>query len=168
MSTKRIVTAMMLGAFVSSVVHAQTLEDCMKSAADKLADVQTQEVMRDQGCTTPPAQYLEDITFVGFLVHDCQAEVCWKVLRDRVITDAVVSRVGAGGSRHEFQGPTYVPDKTRATGVCVHVEARGPYNEAGGVGFQKIAITVTTRHVPTGPEMIEIASECVKSGARPR
>jgi hypothetical protein len=151
-----------------SAAHAASLEDCMRGEAERLADVKTEQVMNGQGCTTAPTWGMDDMNFSGFLAQECQADVCWKVLPNRVITNAVVASVGAAGSRTEVGEVTYVPDPARATGVCVRVAARSPTGESGATGWQKVSLTVTTRHVATAAEMIEIAASCVKRGARPR
>ena len=139
----------------------------MRSGIERLADLKTEEVVDAQGCTTAPTQSVDEMSFVGLSPNQCQANVCWKSLPNRVITNAVAESVDAVGSSTQMGGVTYVPDQTRATGVCVRVAARSPTNEAGARGWQKISLTVTTRHVATHAEMIEIASMCSKSGARP-
>lgn len=154
---------------VSMNAYAGELSDCMSRHATKLADVQTQEVVRDQGCVTGPTVYVDNMTSYGFRTQSCQSDVCWKALPGRMITEAVVTSTSTGGSQHQFEGPTYVPDKTRAIGVCVHVEARGVEGEeAHSVGWQKVSMTVTTRHVVTEAEMIGIAEICIKSGKQGR
>ena len=140
----------------------------MRGGAERLADVKTEQVMNGQGCTTAPTWGMDEMNFSGFVAQECQADVCWKVLPSRLITNAVAASVGAVGSRTEVGAITYVPDQARATGVCVRVAARSPAGESGATGSQKVSLTVTTRHVATAAEMIEIAAMCVKRGARPK
>jgi hypothetical protein len=146
---------------------AGALRECIEGDASKRADVQVRQVVFDKGCTTAPSEFLDSMTFNGFRVHDCAEDVCWKALPGYVITDAVVTSSSAAGTRHSFSRPTYVPDKTRAIGVCVRVEATGIDGEVDSTsGWQKINVTVTTRRVLSQSQLIEIAEKCVVEGKR--
>ena len=159
--------AVTIGVLLGTVANADTLQACMETKAAALGTVTTEKVRERQGCTTEGTDFIvSNYQYQGRKQHTCDDDVCWTAPPGRIITDASATDVSASGDEHTIGAPRYSPDKELATTVCVHVHAKSKEQSKGSRGWQKIDLIATTKHLPAQEEMITIAAECVKEGAK--
>ena len=139
---------------------SETLEECVAHKLEDKEDRKTQEVIRDQGCTT-------DSTEWNGSRKSCSADVCWTAPPGRVIVSAHAVEHSGNGDQHDFSGPRYVPDRERSFGVCFHVSAKskGGMTNSGVRGWEKLNVTVTHKRIFSPEQVLDLVRECQGEGA---